>query len=130
MKSFTSQPPAIRTDAKHAADMVQDDRRVGKGAGEVDRVRQLRMVLPGFEAEPQLFERLNEEFGSDAWLVGRVTGQEYTKRNAYPEHADQTYLREPWLARHNAQHMGSYSMRTARSPGAARTSAAIRSLSC
>ena len=45
--------PGIGADAKHAADMVQDDRRVGKGAGEIDRVGQLRMVLPRFEAEAQ-----------------------------------------------------------------------------
>jgi hypothetical protein len=30
-----------------------------------------------------LFERLHDEFGGDAWLVGRVTGQEFAKGNAY-----------------------------------------------
>jgi hypothetical protein len=55
----------VGADAEHTADVVEDDRRVGKGAGEVDRVGQLRMVLPGFEAEPerrQLGEAL-AEFG-------------------------------------------------------------------
>src|SRR5215469_10179790 len=47
-------PPAgVGTDTEDAADMVEDDRRSGKGAGEVDRVRQLRMVLPGFETEAE-----------------------------------------------------------------------------
>src|SRR6516225_4386043 len=47
-------PPAgVRADPEHAADMVEDDRRAGEGAGEIDRVRQLRMVLPGFEAEAE-----------------------------------------------------------------------------
>src|SRR6516162_2298802 len=50
-------PPAgIGADTKHAADMVEDDRRAGKGVGEVDRVPQLRMVLPGFEAEAEWSE--------------------------------------------------------------------------
>jgi hypothetical protein len=39
--------PGIGTHAEHAADMVEDDRGVGKGAGKIDRVRQLRMILPG-----------------------------------------------------------------------------------
>src|SRR6202022_618788 len=45
--------PTIRADAEHAADMIEDDRGVGKRAGEVDRVRQLRVILPGFEAEAE-----------------------------------------------------------------------------
>src|SRR4029077_16770132 len=51
--------------AEHAADMVEGDRGVGEGAGEVDRVRQLRMVLPGFEAEPERSElgKALAEFG-------------------------------------------------------------------
>jgi hypothetical protein len=51
-----------------------------------------------------LFERLHELLGGDAWLVGRVTGQESAK--AYPDHADQTYPREPWFAE-TASHMSS-----------------------
>src|SRR6516164_7381647 len=43
----------IGADTEHSADMIEDDRGVGKGAGEVDRVRQLRMVLPGLEAETE-----------------------------------------------------------------------------
>jgi hypothetical protein len=46
-------PAGIRADTEQPADLVEDDRRAGKRAGEIDRVRQLRMVLPGFEAETQ-----------------------------------------------------------------------------
>jgi riboflavin biosynthesis pyrimidine reductase len=53
-----------------------------------------------------LFERLHTRLGGDAWLVGRVTGQEFAKRKAYDAHADQTYGREPWLAHHDAQAYG------------------------
>jgi riboflavin biosynthesis pyrimidine reductase len=53
-----------------------------------------------------LFERLHERLGGDAWLVGRVTGQEYAKAEAYPNYTDQTHLREPWFARRNADAWG------------------------
>jgi riboflavin biosynthesis pyrimidine reductase len=52
-----------------------------------------------------LFERLHELLGGDAWLVGRVTGQEFAK-GAYPDHTDQPYPREPWFARRDAAAWG------------------------
>jgi hypothetical protein len=48
----------------------------------------------------------NEQLVGDAWLVGRVTGQEYAKRDAYPEHTDQRYPREPWFVRRDAAAYG------------------------
>ena len=53
-----------------------------------------------------LFERLHARLGGDAWLVGRVTGQEFAKAKAYDVRADRTYGREPWLARRDAQTYG------------------------
>jgi riboflavin biosynthesis pyrimidine reductase len=53
-----------------------------------------------------LFERLHERLGGDAWLVGRVTGQEFAKAEAYPDHTDQTYPKEPWFARRGASAYG------------------------
>lgn len=53
-----------------------------------------------------LFERLHARIGGDAWLVGRVTGQEFAKAQAYDPHADRTWPREPWLARRDAQAYG------------------------
>ena len=53
-----------------------------------------------------LFERLHEKLGGDAWLVGRVTGQEFAKGEAYPDHTDQTYPRQPWFARRDADAHG------------------------
>ncbi len=49
-----------------------------------------------------LFERLHEQLGGGSWLIGRVTGSEYAKAKAYPDHTDQTYPREPWFARRDA----------------------------
>jgi riboflavin biosynthesis pyrimidine reductase len=54
----------------------------------------------------ELFERLHERLAVDAWLVGRITGQEYAKRDAYPGHTDQRYPREPWFARRDAATYG------------------------
>jgi riboflavin biosynthesis pyrimidine reductase len=53
-----------------------------------------------------LFEQLHEELGGDAWLVGRVTGQEFAKGKAYPAHTDQKFPREPWFARRDAKAYG------------------------
>ena len=46
-----------------------------------------------------LFERLHEELGGGSWLIGRVTGSEYAKAEAYPDRTGQTYPREPWVVR-------------------------------
>ncbi len=77
-----------------------------------------------------LFERLHEELGGGSWLIGRVTGSEYAKAVAYPDHTDQTYPREPWFARRDATLTASHSTRGARSPGDGPTSAATRSSRC
>jgi riboflavin biosynthesis pyrimidine reductase len=49
-----------------------------------------------------LFERLHEELGGGSWLIGRVTGSEYAKAEAYPDHTDRTYPRKPWFTRRDA----------------------------
>jgi riboflavin biosynthesis pyrimidine reductase len=53
-----------------------------------------------------LFERLHARIGGDAWLVGRVTGQEFAKAQAYDRNADLTWPREAWLARRDARAYG------------------------
>jgi len=53
-----------------------------------------------------LYERLHQELGGDAWLVGRVTGQEFAKGKPYPAHTDQIFPREPWFARRDAKAYG------------------------
>ena len=53
-----------------------------------------------------LFERIHGELGGGSWLIGRVTGSEYAKAQAYPSHTDQTYPREPWFARRDAKAYG------------------------
>src|SRR5215472_3395690 len=61
---------------------------------------------PADSHQTGLFDRLHELLGGDAWLVGRVTGQEYAKRDAYSASADQSYPREPWFARRAARAYG------------------------
>jgi riboflavin biosynthesis pyrimidine reductase len=53
-----------------------------------------------------LFERIHEELGNGSWLIGRVTGSEYAKAQAYPDRTEQTFLREPWFARRDAAAYG------------------------
>jgi riboflavin biosynthesis pyrimidine reductase len=53
-----------------------------------------------------VFGRLHDELGADAWLVGRVTGQEYAKREAYPDHPGESYPRQPWFAGRDASACG------------------------
>jgi riboflavin biosynthesis pyrimidine reductase len=50
-----------------------------------------------------LFERLHDELGGDAWLIGRVTGQEFAKGNPYPAVTDRIFPRENWFARRDAK---------------------------
>jgi riboflavin biosynthesis pyrimidine reductase len=58
------------------------------------------------DAERRFFEPLHDRLAVNAWLVGRVTGQEYAKRDAYPRHTDQRYQREAWFARRDAAAYG------------------------
>ena len=53
-----------------------------------------------------LFERLHDQLEGDAWIVGRVTGQEFSKREAYPDTTDQSFPREPQLVRRDADGYG------------------------
>jgi riboflavin biosynthesis pyrimidine reductase len=53
-----------------------------------------------------LFERLHEQLEGDAWLVGRVTGQEFAKAEPYPARTGRSYPREPWFARRDAAAYG------------------------
>jgi riboflavin biosynthesis pyrimidine reductase len=46
-----------------------------------------------------VYERLHNDLGSDGWLVGRVTGQEFAAReDAYPSYAGAPFGRENWFA--------------------------------
>jgi riboflavin biosynthesis pyrimidine reductase len=53
-----------------------------------------------------IFERLHDELAGDAWLVGRVTGQEFGKGKPYPAHADKAFPREAWFARRDVAAYG------------------------
>lgn len=52
------------------------------------------------------FERVHDELGGDAWLVGRVTGQEFAKGKPYAPSTSETFPREPWFARRDAKAYG------------------------
>jgi riboflavin biosynthesis pyrimidine reductase len=53
--------------------------------------------------ERGVYERLHNDLGCNAWLVGRVTGQEFASREArYPSYAGAPFGRENWLAVNSA----------------------------
>jgi riboflavin biosynthesis pyrimidine reductase len=57
-------------------------------------------------AAGNLFERVHDDLAGDAWLIGRVTGQEFAKGKPYPASTRQSFPREPWLSRRDAKAYG------------------------
>jgi riboflavin biosynthesis pyrimidine reductase len=53
-------------------------------------------------AAGNLFDRVHDELAGDAWLVGRVTGQEFAKGKPYPA-SRESFPREPWFSRRDAK---------------------------
>jgi riboflavin biosynthesis pyrimidine reductase len=53
-----------------------------------------------------LFERVHDELGGDAWLVGRVTGQEFAKGKAYASSTKEAFSRDHWFVRRDAKAYG------------------------
>jgi riboflavin biosynthesis pyrimidine reductase len=52
------------------------------------------------------FEKIHDELGGDAWVIGRVTGSEFAKREPYPATTDAKFPRENWFARRDAKTYG------------------------
>ncbi len=61
---------------------------------------------PKHENEAHHYERIHDDLGGEAWLVGRTTGQEFAKRDAYPSQTSETFPREPWFTRRDAKAYG------------------------
>ena len=62
---------------------------------------------PAREKSGNLFETLHDKLEGDAWLVGRVTGREFAKKDAYPaKPASQAWPRTSWIARRDAAAWG------------------------
>ena len=57
-------------------------------------------------AAGNLFERVHDDLAGDAWLVGRVTGQEFAKGTPYPASARESFPREPWFSGRDANAYG------------------------
>src|SRR5215470_8914287 len=53
-----------------------------------------------------LFERLHDELAGDAWLIGRVTGQEFAKGKPYPASTTDVFPRQSWFTRRDAKAYG------------------------
>jgi riboflavin biosynthesis pyrimidine reductase len=57
-------------------------------------------------AAGNLFERVHDELAGDAWLVGRVTGQEFAKGKPYPASTRESFPRKPWFSQRDAKAYG------------------------
>ena len=53
-----------------------------------------------------LFEQVHDELAGDAWLVGRVTGQEFAKGKPYPTSTRESFPRKHWFSRRDAKAYG------------------------
>jgi riboflavin biosynthesis pyrimidine reductase len=53
-----------------------------------------------------VFERVHDQLAGDAWLIGRVTGQEFAKGKPYPASAKESFSREQWFARRDTKAYG------------------------
>src|SRR5439155_20623815 len=49
------------------------------------------------------FEKIHDELGGDAWVIGRVTGSEFAKGKLYPTTSSETFPRKNWFARRDAK---------------------------
>ncbi len=69
-----------------------------------------RTLLSRWRPDPAplrgMFERVHDELAPDAWLIGRATGKEYSKRESYPAQTRETLPRENWFARRDAKVWG------------------------
>ena len=54
----------------------------------------------------ELFEQVHDELDGEAWLIGRVTGQEFAKGKPYPASSQETFPRQPWFAQRDAKAYG------------------------
>ena len=57
-------------------------------------------------AAGDLFEQVHDELDGDAWLIGRVTGQEFAKGKPYPLSTRESFPRQAWFARRDAKAHG------------------------
>ena len=85
---------------------------------------------PAENRMPGLFERIHEQLGGGSWLIGRVTGSEYARAEAYPDDTDQPYPREFGSPAVMPRPTASRSMHEARSLGGGPISVATRSSWC
>ena len=53
-----------------------------------------------------LFEQVHDELAGEAWLVGRVTGQEFAKGSPYPTATGEIFPRQSWFASRDAKAYG------------------------
>jgi riboflavin biosynthesis pyrimidine reductase len=61
---------------------------------------------PEVNSVSELYERLHRQLQADAWLVGRVTGQEFSMQSGYPGNDVDSFPRESWIPKRGASAYG------------------------
>jgi riboflavin biosynthesis pyrimidine reductase len=61
---------------------------------------------PKASSRSAVFAHLHDDLNCGAWLVGRVTGQEYAKLEAYPAQAEGAPAKETWFATRDSRPRG------------------------
>lgn len=69
------------------------------------RILSSRWSPEGYKAG-DLFEKLHDQLGCDAWIIGRVTGSEFAKGKSYPSTTSETLPRENHFASREAKSYG------------------------
>lgn len=59
---------------------------------------------PSDAIQSGVFERIHRELGGDAWLVGRVTGEEFAQGSPYTTRVNEILPRTTWIARRASSH--------------------------
>lgn len=62
-----------------------------------------RLWAPEGVHDASVYDRLHHKLGGGSWIVGRVTAQEFAKRDTYPTTTDKTFVREAWLPQKSAK---------------------------
>lgn len=52
------------------------------------------------------FEKIHDELGGDAWVIGRVTGSEFAKGKPYPTETREKFPRKNWFVQRDAKTYG------------------------
>jgi riboflavin biosynthesis pyrimidine reductase len=94
------------TDGKEQRDARMKPYVICHAVASIDGRILVKRWRPEDTSRSELFESLHDQLGIDAWLIGRISGQGYGKRDAYPDYTGTHFPKEPWFAQRGAAAYG------------------------